>query len=461
MFSKISREESAINVLTKHAKECFGENYTNNECKNLEFKLVKYDKMGPWYNQRGTEFLMIDDGNATINGMPAAKGDIIRIDVGDITLVETQTGCSITSHIFRYRKNLVHLDFVDYNTNYLSGPLVSIIIIGKDIENYIGHSISSCLQQTYKDLQIIVIDDASNDSTLSKALNMASFDKRVEVYSQALGVNGARKYGLERARGEYFLIIDGDDWINKDTIEKLISIAQQNNSECIGFGFDHYNDLNGHTWHFVYPSYTELKKTKMYDEKNNQTATEVSELNHTIWMYFLSKKMKDPAINALIDIPLYEDIPYYISIIKSSKNPMLCNCILYHYRRARVGQATGNWDTLNAGIKRMYLELSIKHTLSSLEKDDWFEQLILLYKIKRIVDHEISLPTSENDSVTIRGWEKTWKVLARTFPLSLAKRIQDKKTHQSFILAIESNEELLKLNSRSNVRFIEESMSEL
>jgi glycosyltransferase involved in cell wall biosynthesis len=443
-FSIVSKESTADEVLIELAKKSFGEQYESYDAKTKHYNLGKYEILGPWFNRGGTEFLMIVDGDATVNGVPAAKGDIIRIDVGNITSVETNNGCGITTHVFPYRKNLFHVNFFENKENDLSGPLISIIIIAKDIEHYIGHSISSCLQQTYKNIQIIVVDDGSKDSTVAKSLNMASYDKRVEVYSQELGVNGVRKYGLEKMRGEYFLIIDGDDWINKDTVEILVSTAIKTGSEFIGFGFDHYNQKNGKTWDHVYPRYAEEKKSKMYDEKNKQSALFVSQLNHTIWMYFVSAKLKDVAISSLIDIPLYEDIPYSISLMQVAKNPSLCNYIFYHYRRSRPGQATGNWLTINSAVKRMYLELSIKHTISILNKEDWFHQLILLYKTRRIFDHEFNLSESANDHLSVRGWEKTWKIIARMFPLMLADRIDDEIICNSFLSAHENVDKIYK-----------------
>ncbi len=102
-----------------------------------------------------------------------------------------------------------------------NNPLVSIIIPLYNAENYIEDCISSLLQQTYKEIEIIIIDDGSSDSSLSIARQYES--ERIHVYSQKnKGACVARNFGFKMSKGEYVQFMDADDTIEDKKIELQI-----------------------------------------------------------------------------------------------------------------------------------------------------------------------------------------------------------------------------------------------
>lgn len=102
-----------------------------------------------------------------------------------------------------------------------NNPLVSIIIPLYNAENYIIDCISSLLQQTYKEIEIVIVDDGSSDNSLSIARQYES--EIVHVYSQKnKGACAARNYGFEMSKGEYVQFMDADDTIEKNKIELQI-----------------------------------------------------------------------------------------------------------------------------------------------------------------------------------------------------------------------------------------------
>jgi len=420
-------------ILIRKFKEYFGEYYIKKETKTLSFDLKEKENLLPWYNSVGTEFLMITDGCAKINGTLATKGDIVRIDVGDITTVETEIGCSILSHIFPYTKELAHKEFVKNKEITTSKPLISIIIIGKNIENYVGHSILSCINQTHTNLQIIVVDDASTDTTLQKALNISTYDQRVEVYSKSLGMNGVRKLGLDKVRGDYCLIIDGDDWIRNDAIERLLDTAMETGSEYISFGFDHYNDKNRHIYDPLYPSENITNKySKMFDESDISSTFTTSYLQHTVWSRFFSTRLKNIVKESLNDIHLYEDITMWVTLMYHAHNPITLNYLLYHYRRERNDQSTANWGLVNTGMKRLGLKSAVSHALSLMKNEKVFFKLIFFYKALHIYNYERAVSDRNGDYISVKGWDALWQELVQMFPRSLETHIQDMKTKQEF-----------------------------
>lgn len=91
-------------------------------------------------------------------------------------------------------------------------PAVSVVMAAYNVAPYIGHAIESVLNQTYCDLELLVVDDGATDDTAEIAARYASHDARVRVISQAnAGISSARNHGLRVARGRVVAILDSDD----------------------------------------------------------------------------------------------------------------------------------------------------------------------------------------------------------------------------------------------------------
>ena len=108
-------------------------------------------------------------------------------------------------------------------------PLISVIVPIYMVEKYIHRCIDSILQQTYKNLEIILIDDGSPDKCGKICDMYLSVDSRVKVIHQKNGgVGAARNTGLQHCRGEFITFVDGDDYISSDLIETLYSKIKYN-----------------------------------------------------------------------------------------------------------------------------------------------------------------------------------------------------------------------------------------
>lgn len=103
-------------------------------------------------------------------------------------------------------------------------PLISIIIPVFNVEQYIPQCLSSVLRQSYKNLEIICIDDGSTDSSLDILRHYQQTDTRIRVISQTnKGVAAARNLGLNLASGELLIFIDSDDWLDDTFFETIMS----------------------------------------------------------------------------------------------------------------------------------------------------------------------------------------------------------------------------------------------
>lgn len=112
--------------------------------------------------------------------------------------------------------------------------MISIIVTAYNIEKYIGICLESLINQTYKDFEIICIDDGSTDNTLNIIKEKAAKDNRIKYITQKnSGVSFSRNKGLELSNGEYILFLDGDDFVDVTLCEKTIKIAQDCNSDIV------------------------------------------------------------------------------------------------------------------------------------------------------------------------------------------------------------------------------------
>ena len=107
--------------------------------------------------------------------------------------------------------------------------MISVIINVYNGEKYIKKCLDSIINQTYKNLEILIINDASTDKTLDicKKYN----DKRIKIINNKtnLGLSLSRNIGIENSNGEYLYFVDSDDFIKKDTIEYLYNLCKENN----------------------------------------------------------------------------------------------------------------------------------------------------------------------------------------------------------------------------------------
>ena len=117
-------------------------------------------------------------------------------------------------------------------------PLISVIVPIYNIESYIEKCIKSIICQTYDNLEILLIDDGSTDSSAEICKKYALQDNRITyVYKYNGGLSDARNQGIELANGEYLSFIDGDDYIHSEMIEKLYVGARYNDADISMCGF--------------------------------------------------------------------------------------------------------------------------------------------------------------------------------------------------------------------------------
>lgn len=200
---------------------------------------------------------------------------------------------------------------------------VSILIPCYNVEQYLPQCLDSIINQTYHDLQIVLVDDGSSDNTLAVAQQYAAKDSRIEVYHQEnQGVAAARNVLLSKIKGDYFLFVDSDDWIEPDMVECMVANATIETADIVTCGMV-LNDSP------VSKKYEE----KIYDREN------------AVKRFLYHKEFKGSLCNKLINVSLLRNIPKFCCEISYGEDALFCwellkdaNKIvctdrqLYHYR---------------------------------------------------------------------------------------------------------------------------------
>lgn len=165
---------------------------------------------------------------------------------------------------------------------------VSVIVPIYNVENYLRRCIDSVVSQTYKDLEIILVNDGSTDNSGIICKDYIERDGRIIYIEQKnSGLSAARNRGIEKSTGKYLYFLDSDDYINKYTIELLMDAAIKNNVPVVVGNYEN-----------------------VYEEKANldiRTNTQCTVLNREDFFY---QKVSNHAWNKLYLKELFNDVRY-------------------------------------------------------------------------------------------------------------------------------------------------------
>lgn len=114
-------------------------------------------------------------------------------------------------------------------------PLVSVMMPARNTEKYITEAIQSIINQTYKNWELIILDDKSTDNTKVIAEKFANTDSRIKVYDgEGIGTAAARNKIIDLSIGKYIMLMDSDDVSVPERMEKLVNVAEQHNTCFVG-----------------------------------------------------------------------------------------------------------------------------------------------------------------------------------------------------------------------------------
>lgn len=221
--------------------------------------------------------------------------------------------------------------------------MVSIIVPVYNAEKYLMDTVHSILKQTYKDFELILVDDGSADNSLNLCVSIADEDTRVIVLHQEnKGVSAARNAGISVAKGKYICFIDSDDYVATDMLECLVSNAEnyQVDISCCGLV---QIALDG-----------EIKKRYCHGEKRH--FTDMNELMRNFFTEPMYKEILYGPYNKIIRAEIVksvqfnrkytvaEDLLFNFECLEKANNFYLENRELYHYIKRENSISTSEFS---------------------------------------------------------------------------------------------------------------------
>ncbi len=219
---------------------------------------------------------------------------------------------------------------------------VSIIVPVYKVENFIKRCVDSVISQTYKDWELILVDDGSPDKSGAICDEYAKSDSRIKVlHKENGGLSDARNYGLTHVTGDYVYFLDGDDWISHDTMQILLQSALQYQSDFVQGGF-----------YYAYPTYllTQKPSADVYAYTSEQALHELlsnKKIKNFAWGNLISRELANQV--PFIKGKFFEDIYWKYLILDKAQNIVLIPKPLYYYRQRQEG-ISGTFSARNLDL---------------------------------------------------------------------------------------------------------------
>ena len=126
-------------------------------------------------------------------------------------------------------------------------PIISVVIPVCNVDKYVEECVISVMKQTFKDIEIICVDDGSNDNSLQILKRLESQDDRIKVIAKNnTGYGNSVNIGIQNCRGKYISIIESDDFIDEHMYEDLLALSDNESIDIIKANFwDYYELPNG------------------------------------------------------------------------------------------------------------------------------------------------------------------------------------------------------------------------
>lgn len=220
----------------------------------------------------------------------------------------------------------------------MNSPLVSVIVPVYNVAPYLEQCLDSIVNQTYRNLEIILVDDGSTDESGAICDHYAEQDGRIQVvHKENGGLSSARNVGLDKMTGEWVLFVDSDDWIELNTLALLFE-QKDERAEIVEFGTRQIF-ANGSSLVVCCGEMLSGKQALM-------KCCSSDELRTAVWNKLYRTKIVD--CYRFIEGRCYEDSPFVVEVLSHIQTYQYIAEPLYNYRRERLGQITQGFSLKRA-----------------------------------------------------------------------------------------------------------------
>lgn len=274
-----------------------------------------------------------------------------------------------------------------------SDDIISVIIPVYNVEQYIDTCVKSVTEQSYKDLEIILVDDGSTDNSGVRCDEWSKRDSRIKViHKENDGLNNARKSGWEASTGSYVTFLDSDDLMHNRNIEWTRSIMISHNTDAVVYSFKEFSD-HGHTTNTLKIQKLSGECRKLDDKESiarySLLGDKVYPNNHymTVWGKLYKRKLVQNVNWKESNYWAFEDNFWTPQALLSADSILLiCDQLLLYRRNVQYGDRTHDilssklvGNTFNGApvgylelvknIKDYYIKLQSKYNIKGLDEE--------------------------------------------------------------------------------------------
>ena len=266
-------------------------------------------------------------------------------------------------------------------------PLVSIIVPIYNVEKYLTQCVDSILSQTYKNIEVILVDDGSKDNCPQICDEYAARDNRVHViHKENEGLISARADGIKHAKGEFVQFVDGDDWISLEILELMMNMMMQYQVQCVicghykvGEGFEYSEEQFIKEGYYAEDNY----KKKILPNLFQMEESFIFGVAPSVWAkLFKRTELMKYILEVPQSISLGEDVAItYPYLLNACNSIYIMNQPLYYYRQNldSMTNAYNKVQTKNTIVLLEYLRNMEKNSVVDFEQQlDYYTMAVSL-----------------------------------------------------------------------------------
>lgn len=275
-------------------------------------------------------------------------------------------------------------------------PAISVIIPVYNVERFLGQCLESVLNQTFKDIEVICINDGSTDKSLSILNKYQNKDKRLRIISQPnKGLSETRNLGIKNAKGKYISFIDSDDFIDPEMLNILFNKSEETQSDLTLCNFKLFFE-NTKTYGYYRDEifYYHLKFKTFNLRSQPQIINCIA-----AWDRLIRKDFLDKYNIKFISGMIYEDVTFHIECMIHATKIALVPDHLYFYRKNAGGSITDN-EEKNKKTRNDFITIR-KYALNLLQNYDTSQEIWYFYTIHFLEQAAMHLKNCKNKSESL------------------------------------------------------------
>ncbi len=277
----------------------------------------------------------------------------------------------------------------------MTQPFFSVIMPVYNVEKHLEAAVRSVQQQTYGDFELLIVDDASPDSSGEIADRLAAEDARIRVIHKPEngGLSLARNTGMEQMTGRYVFFMDSDDTVEETLFTQVAASLEKNPAQVVVFGLvEEYYDANGNLHHSVPVHYDrDLLLTTREALRQEVIHLEEKTLYGYAWNKFYDARyLRSIGLHFEV-ITLIEDIQFNVQYFMDIERVNILACTPYHYNKRLDGSLTNKfvpgyyelhrkrvemlyeqyryWGLLSDSVRRILADIYVRYIFSALQRN--------------------------------------------------------------------------------------------